>query len=69
MHGNPLVVGAYPFIGVGSLILAFPFLMFLAFSKEFNRLNPLLPQDYWFLLNRALTAANRGNMKVTSKEL
>jgi len=67
--GQPLYVGLYPIIGIGSLVLSFPFILFLSFPEEFARVQPLVPSDYIFLLRRSVGAAHTGNMKISAKEL
>ena len=66
---NPLYIGAYPFIGVGSIAAVLPFFLALSFSSEFARLHPLRPSDYCYLGSRLLRALQSNTLKVTAKEL
>ncbi|KAL4552876.1 hypothetical protein Ndes2526B_g02777 [Nannochloris sp. 'desiccata'] len=70
IQNNPSLMMLYPFVGVASIVAELPFLMYISLSSEFGPLHPLLrPSDYIFLLKKLASAAQRNNMKVSSKEL
>ena len=64
LDAYPALVVAYPLLGMGSLLLLVPLIVFLSFHREFEGLSPLYPPHFLFLLRRIAGASQQNNMKV-----
>lgn len=65
LHAYPGLIVAYPLIGMGTLVLLVPLIVFLSFQTEFQGLSPLWPPHFLFLLRRLVGASQQNNLKVT----
>ena len=66
LHAHPGFTVLYPLLGVSTLALLLPLLLFLSFRAEFAGLHPAWPPHYAFLARRMLRAlaANSAQLKV-----
>eukprot|EP01023_Acetabularia_acetabulum_P066104 TRINITY_DN8864_c0_g1_i2.p2 TRINITY_DN8864_c0_g1~~TRINITY_DN8864_c0_g1_i2.p2 ORF type:complete len:124 (+),score=5.06 TRINITY_DN8864_c0_g1_i2:62-433(+) len=65
----PLLLPLYPLIGISTIVLSTPLIMFIFNSEDFKDINPARPAHFYFLLKRVIKAINENNSKITPKNL
>ncbi|KAK3276218.1 hypothetical protein CYMTET_15697 [Cymbomonas tetramitiformis] len=65
----PLLVFLLPFLGMFSLLLLLPLVVFVTYADDFSDVNPLKPKDYFYLMKKTFGALKEGKSRIQVKDL
>ncbi|KAK9810361.1 hypothetical protein WJX72_009406 [[Myrmecia] bisecta] len=68
-EAKPMLVVLFPIAAITGILAIIPLFIYLSYQGDFEKLNPLRPTHYWFLVKKTYTALQNNNLKVSAKDI
>ncbi|KAK9810362.1 hypothetical protein WJX72_009406 [[Myrmecia] bisecta] len=74
-EAKPMLVVLFPIAAITGILAIIPLFIYLSYQArlgtkgDFEKLNPLRPTHYWFLVKKTYTALQNNNLKVSAKDI